>query len=219
MRFIDLAGRRFGYLTATAYDRTIYKWVCRCACGNVRHLTSNALTTGDITSCGCQKGKTIAAQKLRHGHTKRSGSSRLISPEYLTWCNMRRRCYDPKTAHYRLYGGRGIGVCDSWRESFEAFYKDMGPRPTPGHSIERLDNDLGYEPDNCVWATAAQQISNRRPFGNLVTFNGITSTLSGHARRHGLRPDLVKGRVKTQGWNLERALTTPAGPNGRKKSS
>lgn len=84
--------------------------------------------------------------------------------EYRAWCGIRQRCFNPANCRYEGYGGRGITVCDRWNQSFLAFFEDMGPRPSPNHSIDRIDNDGNYEPSNCRWATRSQQQRNKRPF-------------------------------------------------------
>lgn len=96
--------------------------------------------------------------KFKHGLARRGSAP----PEFRVWCKMRQRCDSPASADFKNYGGRGIKVCDRWQD-FAAFYSDMGSRPTPLHTIERVNNDIGYGPDNCVWATRAQQSVNRRP--------------------------------------------------------
>jgi len=134
-----------------------------------------------------------------HGMTK--------SPEFKAWVAMRQRCNNPKHAEYARYGARGIKVCPEWNTSFEAFIRDMGVRPSARHSIERKDNDRGYEPENCIWATADVQMRNRRICVRL-TLNGVTKTAAEWARDLGCRPGTIVRR-KRRGLSDEQALTEP----------
>ena len=125
----------------------------------------------------------------------------------MTWCGMRARCYNPRNKKFPIYGGRGITVCNRWLNSFEDFYEDMGDPPTDKHSIEREDNNKGYSPENCVWATYKQQ-NNNRSNTVFITYKGVVDTLSGWADRLGMSRDTIKLRLR-RGWSIEKTLTTP----------
>jgi hypothetical protein len=120
---------------------------------------------------------------------------------------MRHRCRNPKVRFYRHYGGRGITVCDRW-DDFAAFYADMGPRPSPNHSIDRIDNDGPYSPENCRWATAVEQANNQRRTPRF-TFRGETLSLKEWSRRTGLGYPMLLYRWRAQ-WDAAKALTTPS---------
>lgn len=141
---------------------------------------------------------------LTHGHAKNHKPSRT----WLAWRQMRQRCQDPKHKSYADYGGRGILVCDEWA-TFERFLLDMGERPD-GKGIDRRDNDKGYSKNNCRWAAAQEQQQNKRNNRN-ITYNGETHCSDEWARRVGLKVITLHKRL-LHGWDVERALTTPARP-------
>jgi hypothetical protein len=123
-----------------------------------------------------------------------AGSNRKRTPEYVAWLSMRQRCSDPKHRNYPLYGGRGIAVCARWQESFNAFLSDMGEKPSPQHSIDRLDNDCGYGPNNCRWATRREQNANRRN-NRLFSVGGVTRTVTDWSRASGVPARTLFNRV------------------------
>lgn len=161
-RILDLTGMRFGHLTAMSRDlthRTNNKvsWICKCDCGAIKTIASNSLRTGNSKSCGCSQVELAREALTTHGATR--------TKLYQAWSGMIQRCTNPKHKNYHTYGGRGIAVCDEWRNSFERFRDDMGPKPSPTHSIDRIDNAKGYSADNCRWATPKEQSQNSRASG------------------------------------------------------
>ncbi len=164
MRVIDLTGKRFGRWTVlrfTSRENRRTLWLCRCDCGVERDVLALSLTRsdGNSRSCGClaREESSLRAPSLAHGASRKTSP---VHREYRIWKNMHSRCSTPSAKAFERYGGRGITVCDRWR-SFENFIADMGPAPTREHTLDRVDNVLGYEPGNCRWATQTQQQRNR----------------------------------------------------------
>lgn len=139
----------------------------------------------------------------------RTGLTRQFNAEWRSWLAMRQRCSNPRTVGWADYGGRGIKVCRRWKSSFANFLKDMGPKPTPQHSIDRKDVDKNYTPSNCRWATKLDQARNCRS-NRYVTFNKKTMCLSAWADETGLSESLIRARLNI-GWTVQKTLTTPRG--------
>ncbi len=210
-RFIDLFGQTFSNLTVLGYageDRSGKQvrdlWWCQCKCGSITKPRADHLRSGNTTNCGCVRRAKVGAVRETHGHCKNHSHS----AEYGIWCAMIQRCHANDNAAYRHYGGRGITVCPRWRESFAAFLADMGPRPGKGWAIERADNNSGYQPDNCRWATHREQMQNTRR-NHFITFQGTTLCVTEWARRIGIPAPTLFNRLHDSKWSVEKALTTP----------
>jgi hypothetical protein len=156
---LDLSGKRFGRLiaiSACGYAGPHIVWKCICDCGVEKVVRATSLSLGATQSCGCLR---IKMPRTRVGPDHRYA---LEIPEYRVWSGMKNRCYNPNERRFRHYGGRGIIVCERWKNDFSAFYEDMGPRPTDKHTIERVDVNGNYCPENCIWLEGRFQNSNRQ---------------------------------------------------------
>lgn len=191
-------GSVFGRLTveSEAPRRQNHRmWNCRCACGVSKEFYANNLKKGN--TLGCKE----CANSDRRGVALTHGMS--DTPMYNAYRTMVNRCTDPKHIQYADYGGRGITICERWRESFENFLADMGERPD-GMSVERKENDLGYSPSNCVWATKKEQMRNKRTTV-FLTVGGVTKPLQTWAEDTGHNPRKLAKRLR-MGWEHKRIV-------------
>jgi len=197
--FIDITGQRFGRLVVIRYhgyetpkgtsDSRNALWLCKCDCGNEAIVRGSHLRAGETKSCGCI--------------TRKHGKSRSNSKTYSSWKGLIQRCLNKNNKRYMDYGGRGIKVCDEWK-TFNGFYLDMGDRPN-GKTIERVDNNGNYEPNNCSWATPKEQSRNNRS-NRIIEHNGASMCISQWAEELGIKKGTLLARIN-RGWSTERALT------------
>lgn len=207
----NISDQPFGQLTALTlapYNGHHRRWICQCECGEMATVDQNKLTSLHTTSCGCLR-KEVTAERGRKAKTH--GQSK--SGYYTVWRSMLARCGNPNNIGYDRYGGRGIAVCDRWRNSFENFRDDMGPRPE-GHEIDRKDTNGNYGPDNCHWVTAAANTRNRRVTPT-YTYDSRTMALGDWAEETGVPYLVLKDRIR-HGWTISRAIEQPIRP--RKES-
>ena len=212
--FKDLTGKVFGRLTVIERvdgnykpgERHRTKWRCLCSCGNTVVVNADALTRGTQVSCGCYRNEKRAKRLTTHGMT----DTRL----YNVWTAIKRRCYNPNCSEYHRYGGRGISMCDEWKNDFMVFYNwaithgydESAPRGVC--TIDRIDCDGDYSPNNCRFVTQKQQMNNVRT-NHLLQYNDETHTMAEWGEITGINPLKISNRISVLGWTTERALTTP----------
>lgn len=197
----DITGQKFGRLTAlyrlhNTKGRT--KWFCICECGNIKEVQISHLIKNNIKSCGCLRKELASKRATTHG----KHDTRL----YQTWCDIKKRCYNPNNKRYKDWGGRGIAVCSEWKDDFQAFYDwAINNGYDDSLTIDRIDNNKGYEPNNCRWATTKQQTRNRRNT-KYITYKGESKPLAEWCEILNLNYDKVKHRINNYGWSIEKAL-------------
>lgn len=202
-KLIDLTGRRYGYLTvvkrADNTDKGQSTWQCLCDCGNVKVISGVLLREGNAKSCGCMRRN--LKPNLRHGmsHTRL----------YYAWNNIKKRCYNESTPAYKNYGGRGIKMCDAWKDSFESFAEwSLSNGYTDSLTIERIDVNGDYCPENCTWIPLNEQQNNRTSC-LYFTYNGETKNLHEWCSSLNLPYMTVHNRIYKLNWDFERAISEP----------
>lgn len=211
--FKDETGNRYHEWLVLKYagrvTRYQHRWLCKCSCGTQRFVLASILRNGTSKSCGCLQRKGIGTRKS-HGDS----IGRKKTAEYRAWRGMKDRCLNKNSAAWNDYGGRGITVCDRWKKSFEDFLSDMGRKPAGSRiSLHRINNDEGYSPKNCIWATDKIQANARRN-NRLLQFGGKTKTVTQWSDALGISVSLILNRLKLK-WSVERILTQPV----RRKST
>src|SRR3990167_6391721 len=202
MKRIDLTGRKFGRLTVkrlVGYSNHQSRWACICECGKIHEAVSGHLKSGEVLSCGCLQKE----NRIKHGMC--------WTAFYRRWQAIKGRCLNPNNSDFKRYGYRGITVCKRWMK-FENFLADMG-KPPNGLTLDRIDNNKGYSPKNCRWATPLQQANNSRR-NRLIKFNCETRSLSHWARHFNLCRTTLRYRIN-RGWDIDKALKMPIRDCGR----
>lgn len=210
-RMANVKQQQFGRLLAISEVAAVggkRRWLCQCVCGMFKEVSQSNLVTGAIKSCGC-----LHRETSRQNCISRSRHGMASSPEFRVWSGMRTRCENRNCKDYPQYGGRGITISDEWKD-FSVFYRDMGPRPGKGFTIERIDGNSGYRKENCVWATVTEQNNNKRD-NVLLEFGGEVLTVAQWSRRLSISEAMLRKRLE-YGWGIERALTAQARITKRK---
>ncbi len=200
-----IVGTVFGRLTvrgraARPLGRTDRFFLCACECGNDKVVALDHLLSGHTKSCGCLRIAVTIKRLTTHGMRH--------DPVYQNWAHIVQRCCNRKHSDYPDYGARGIGICEQWRNDFAAFRAHIGPKPTPKHSVERLDNQLGYIPGNVTWATNTVQSRNRRS-NRLLVVGDETRCVSEWAERCGINAGTVRSRLTKSALGPAEALSRP----------
>lgn len=196
-KLIDLTGRVFGRLTVTAMlpkrsNHGQVKWAVTCSCGEIRQVCGRDLRSGHTKSCGCYGLETRTKALTKHGWATAANRR----PEYRSWKHAKERCHNPRTKAWARYGGRGIAMCEEWRNSFEAFIAHVGPKPSPKHSIDRINNDGNYEPGNVRWATPKEQVANQRRYKARPWLRKRPAHADGTWVKHGEVPRLPQWAIE-----------------------
>jgi hypothetical protein len=199
-------GEKFGRLTVLGRGPSDkhgnIHWLCRCECGKECAPQSGAVRQGKTVSCGCWNVEAFRSRATDHGNS--------THPLYERHRAMVRRCHDARTAAYPNYGGRGITVCAAWRRDFLAFAAHIGPRPTKRHSLDRINNDRGYEPGNVRWAEPDVQQNNRRGLLPHVAILGETKAVTAWAKEPGAQPRGLIYKRLIAGWDAAFAVFLPS---------
>lgn len=182
-------------------------WTCLLACGHEETRSTSSLRFSERSgaTARCKACRANHGSRRTHGESARRRGENRCSKEFRTWKSMRQRCNNPKSRAYKYYGGRGIKVSPEWNASFEAFLRDLGRAPSAKHTLERKDNEKGYEPRNCIWATRKQQARNTR-CTRMITAYGETLALTEWAERSGIHVNTLRHRIFKRGLAPEAAL-------------
>lgn len=205
-RATDITGQRFGCLIALGpigRKNGAIEWLCACDCGNTATVSVRLLRNGSTKSCGCVAKQLSSVRLTTHGKSR--------SKIHWIWAGMIQRCGNPNNKNYADYGGRGIRVCDEWKNSFAVFHAYVSGLPnfdSENMTLDRIDNNMGYSPDNVRWLPRVQQMRNTRK-NVLLTHNGKAQCVSAWAEELEIQSSTLSWRVRA-GWSTERVLTTPA---------
>lgn len=218
---LDLVGQRFGQLVVIKREDSDKhgksRWLCQCDCGNTTITSGSMMKKGNTRSCGCleqQNRNNLWKHKYRHGMSD--------TVEHWTWKRLFARCYNPNSEYYYLYGGKGIEVCDRWNPkkggSFENFFEDMGKRPANCSSIERIDGNSDYSPENCRWANYTEQAYNTTQ-NRKITIEGVTKNLTEWAKESPVTTGAIRHRLEKLGWSEKDAVFKPKAHPGKSGST
>lgn len=205
MKKVEMIGLTFGKCVVLAElprNNRRREFQCQCECGAVFKALGENLRSGHTNSCGCHARVRASEARTTHGHTRGGKKPKL----YGLWRGMHQRCNNPNNPRYPRYGGRGIRVDPKW-DDYQTFLEDMGPRPSPEHTVGRVDNDGNYGPGNCRWETMEEQ-ANNKSVTVFLTYKGERRSISDWARHLGVKRMFLYDRY-ARGWSDEKVLATP----------
>jgi len=197
-------GDKFTRLTVVSKTEKPKYFLCECDCGKIKEIRKDHLYSGKTLSCGCLK-DAQARERASVLHNANISHGMSSHPLYNIWRGIKQRCLNPSSSHFNRYGGRGITICEQWRDSFEQFLNDMGV-PNDGQTIDRINNELGYFPENCRWATRKEQ-SNNISTNHKLTYKGQTLNIAQWAELKGMPYNTLRERI-VKGWDIDRAINT-----------
>lgn len=202
--FKDIEGQRFGRWIVVEYcgimpNSSVSAWKCRCDCGTIKIIKAASLQSGRSQSCGCRHKEIVAAVGR-----SRAGLRKRHPVEYACWNQMLQRCHNPNNPTYERYGAKGIRVCARWRRGFEEFFKDMGSKPTPEHTLDRIKSDQDYKPVNCQWLHKSLQARNRL-YVKRYTINGEKLCIPEISKKYNIKERTIYWRIK-KGWSMDRVV-------------
>ncbi len=209
-KYKDVSGKKFGRLTAikrVGSDRQRCSiWKCKCDCGKEVEVRLRSLTSGNTKSCGCLHSDVCREMKTEHGLSVDSNGK---TPRlYSIWKNMKQRCSNPNASKYEIYGGKGISVCEEWQEYINFHNWAMENGYDDDLTIDRIDNEKNYSPENCRWASYKEQSLNTSQ-NRIIKFNGKSLTVTEWARRLNIKRSTLDARINEYGWSIKRALNEP----------
>lgn len=205
--FVDLTGKKYNYLTIIKFShyKSNYRyWLCRCDCGVEKSIREDLIVKNKTISCGCYNIIKIKKTNTKHG----LWSHRLHN----VWSSIKTRCYNKKSHAYKNYGGRGITMCDEWKNNFKSFYDwAMSNGYQDNLTIDRINNNGNYEPLNCRWVDMKTQSNNKRN-NKMITYKNETLSVSEMARKYDITVDRLSKRLYA-GWSVQKAIETPVNKN------
>lgn len=203
----DITNHIFGRLKVLNFSKkknSVYLWECLCECGNITVVSAGALKTGNTKSCGCLRKEETTKRKTLHGNTSKGK----IPPIYSVWNAMLRRCTNTKDVNYKHYGGRGITVCEEWKEYINFYNWAINNNYSEKLTLDRINNNESYCPNNCRWVTMKVQANNKRN-NRILVVNGISMNLNQWAKQLSISSTALRNRIN-RGWSIEDTVTIPS---------